>query len=409
MLKALSLVGSARVLSTAAQAVTLLLMARYLAPTDFGEFAGVLGGLMALNIISDGGATYAVGRHHRSAATVVEILRAGRFLSGTTLLISVPVLATLAYTSRSPVLLACLPLCVWVPLERQLEVSSAYLLALGRDSLVGAVSLLRRVVTLGVILMLPAGVSPVAAYSVTMLVAAVVATVIVSRSVGAALARDGTSSGSPGRPRRWMPLPVPGTWAMLRPYWAAIAGQGVRQLDVAVLSAAAGAAAAGFFAPASRLVPALLLVPGTYTQLLLARMSATGERLTVRPLLVVGAVTTVAFGVLAATASRWVPLLLGQAYAPSVAVVQIVIGGLVFATLSSIFASALHATDRATDVAAAVWCGAVVTLVLVAVLGDRFGAPGAAWAVALGYALQCVAMAAVHRARSRAHTLLPAS
>lgn len=395
MLRALSLVGSARVLSTGAQAVTLLLVARHLQPALFAQFAAVLGGLTALNIAADGGATYAVGRHHGSPGTIVEVLRAGRLLSSATLAVSVPALVGLAVTTGSPVLMACLPLCLWVPLERQLEVNSAYLLARGQDSLVGLLYLLRRLPTLVVIVILPAGVSAAVAYSVTMTLTAGVAMLVVAGPVRACVAATARRGGSPVAGGGV--LPARRTWSMLRPFWAAIAGQGVRQLDVAVLTGAAGTAAAGLLAPASRLVPALLLVPGTYTQLLLGRLSATGERLTTRSVLVVGAVTAVVFGCLAATAPVWLPLLLGAAYTPSVPVVQVVVAGLVFATVSSAYASALHAGDRSSRVALSVWTGAVVSLLLVAVLGARFGPMGAAWAVLGGYGLQCGLMAAFHR------------
>jgi O-antigen/teichoic acid export membrane protein len=126
-------------------------------------------------------------------------------------------------------------------------------------------------------------------------------------------------------------------------------------------------------------------------------MAATGERLTGRSALVVGAVSAVVFGCVAATAWIWVPLLLGPAYAPSAPVAAVVVAGLASAAVASTYASALHATDRAPFVAVAVWASAAASLVLVAVLGVRFGAIGAAWAVTAGYLLQCVLTASFHR------------
>jgi O-antigen/teichoic acid export membrane protein len=141
------------------------------------------------------------------------------------------------------------------------------------------------------------------------------------------------------------------------------------------------------------------MVPGTYTQLLLARLAATKEALTLRTVAVLGAVTAAVFAPLAVTANYWIPLLLGHEYLASVDVVRIVIGSLVFAAMSSAFASALHATDGASRVAAVVWTSATTTLILIAVLGRFYGEVGAAWAVALGYAMQFLLMAGAYQFR----------
>jgi O-antigen/teichoic acid export membrane protein len=346
--------------------------------------------MMALGSLADGGATNAVGRHHTTPSTIVQILRAGRLLSLATLLISVPVLAVLVHQSGSAILAACWFLCAWLPLERQAEVNSAYLLARGRQTVVCATYLLRRLPTLAAVLLTPAVVAPVLAFAVTMFAAAAASAVVLGRRVAGELAV--VPAGRAGA----CLVPDRAIWALLRPFWFATAGQGVRQIDVAVLGAVAGTAVAGVFAPASRLVPALLLVPGTYTQLLLGRLSAGQASLTVRRLAGVALFTTMSFLTLAVLADIWVPLLLGEGYRASVDVIRVVTASLVFAALSSTIASSLHATDRAAYVAVAVWTGATTTIGLVAVLGAAYGAMGAAVAVAAGYLLQLVLMAVLH-------------
>ena len=176
-------------------------------------------------------------------------------------------------------------------------------------------------------------------------------------------------------------VPEQWVWTLLRPFWMVVAGLGVRQIDVAVLGMTAGASAAGVFAPASRLVPALLLVPGTYTQLLLGRLAAGDRRLTTSPVIGVAAVSTVAFVPLAVLADVWVPHLLGSAYTASVDVIRVVVVSLVLAALSSVFASALHAADQSARVAVAVGAGAATTVIAIAALGALFGAIGGAVAV----------------------------
>jgi O-antigen/teichoic acid export membrane protein len=385
--RSFGVVSGARVTATAAQALTLLIMARSLGAPAFGQFAAVLGGMMALGSLADGGATNAVGRHHTAPSTIVQILRAGRLLSLATLLISVPVLAVLVHQSGSAILAACWFLCAWLPLERQAEVNSAYLLARGRQTVVCATYLLRRLPTLAAVLVTPTVVAPVLAFAVTMFAAAAASAVVLGRRVAGELAVV---------PAGTRLVPDRATWVLLRPFWFATAGQGVRQIDVAVLGAVAGTAVAGVFAPASRLVPALLLVPGTYTQLLLGRLSAGQASLTARRLAGVALFTTTSFLTLAVLADVWVPLLLGEDYRASVDVIRVVIASLIFAALSSTVASSLHATDRAAYVAVAVWTGATTTIGLVAVLGAAYGAMGAAIAVAAGYLLQLVLMAVLH-------------
>lgn len=397
MLKALSVISGARVVSTAAQAITLLVLARVLGPAEFGRFAAVLGGLTALSFLADGGATAAVGRHHLTAATIAQILRAGRLLSLATLIVSVPVLAVVVHLSASPAIAACLLLCAWVPLDRQAEVVSAYLLARNQAGIVGATYMLRRVPTLAAVLLAPTADSMVAAFSASMVATAGLAVAVLGRRTCAA-----TGTGDRIRDQLVAERSV---WTLLRPFWMVVTGLGVRQLDVVVLGLTAGAGAAGVFAPASRLVPALLLVPGTYTQLLLGRLAASRERLTASSVAGVAAVSTAAFVPLAVLADLWVPLALGKAYASSVDVIRVVVVSLVLAALSSVFASALHATDRSGRVGLAVWVGAITTVAAIAVLGPVFGALGAGAAVAVGYLVQLVLMATFHRSRPRMEAL----
>lgn len=383
----LGVIGGARVVATAAQAVTFLLVARALGPADFGAFAAVFGGLTALGILADGGATTAVGRHHQSPEILVPVLRAGRLLSIATMSVSVPVLGLAVHLSRSPVVTACLLLCLWVPLERQAEVAGAVLLARGRAGVVGAGYLTRRVGSALAVLVAPPS-HVVVAFAATMVLGAGVSLVVLRRHMAETVGGRGPAPAL---------LEHRSVWALLRPYWIVVGGNALRQLDVVVLGVVGGATAAGVFAPASRLVPPLLLVPGTYTQLLLARLAASREPLPAAPVVGVAVVSMLTFGPLALLADVWVPLLLGEAYAASVDVVRVVVGGLALAALSSVFAAALHATDRAARVAVAVWAGAVTMIGLVAVLGTVHGALGAAWAVATGYFVQCALMAGFHR------------
>lgn len=383
------MVGGSRVVATGSQAVTMLVMARGLGPTSFAVFAATLGTLMALMLIADGGASVAVGRHHESDDTIAEILGSNRLLTLGVLVISLPTLCLLAVTTESAVLAACIPLTIWAPLERQLEVVSAYAIAKGRQRLVGLTYFLRRVPTLAAVLVFSAGSAVVWAYSISLLATAIIARVMLTRFI--------TATGL-----RWSPrlFPDRGTWATLAPFWATVAGQGIRLMDVAVLTFAAGTTVSGIFAPASRLAPALLLVPWTYTQILLPRLVTTGERLSYKTIGLVGAFSAAFLAPLALTAQWWVPLLLGDAYTPSVPTVRIIVLSLVFAAMASAVSGGLNAADAAAHVARIVWFSSIVALALIATSGALYGAVGAAWAVAFGYLLQFLLLAAAYHFKS---------
>jgi O-antigen/teichoic acid export membrane protein len=383
MLRALTVVGSARVVAMVCQALSLLLVARQLPPVGFGQFAAVFGALQALSLIADAGATYAVGRHHTSPQVVRDILQVGRLLAWGTLAVSVPALGLVAYLTSSSIILACAPLCLWVPFERQAEVHSAYLMSGSDTTFVSWVFILRRLPVLLAVLLLG---SPVLAFGLSTLAATAVSAVLLDRRTERSAPAGATAS------------PPRDVLRGLRPYWFTIVGQGLRRLDVAVLTLAAGPAVSGIFAPASRLVAPLLLVPGTYSQMLLARMSASQRPLRLREALMTGTLSTGAFLVLAATAEYWIPLLLGPAYVPSIGPVQIIVSGLAFATVASLVASSLQATDRPQYAAVGAWTGTVTTLVLVLVLGRLHGAAGAAWATVLGYVVQLGVLTALAQA-----------
>jgi O-antigen/teichoic acid export membrane protein len=87
-----------------------------------------------------------------------------------------------------------------------------------------------------------------------------------------------------------------------------------------------------------------------------------------------------------------VPLLLGKQYIPAVPVVQVVVGGLAFAALASVVAAILQGLGRTRYVAGAAIAMSVVCIAFVTIGSLQSGAIGAAWGLALSFAIQAAAL-----------------
>jgi len=105
------------------------------------------------------------------------------------------------------------------------------------------------------------------------------------------------------------------------------------------------------------------------------------------------------YGVLVIFAEPLITVLLGEKFAGSVTPLRILLLGLVLAGLASLMSSSLQAARREWSVALISVGTALVTLVLLAILGAAFGSVGAAAAISVGYVIQLLALlfAAKHR------------
>ena len=102
--------------------------------------------------------------------------------------------------------------------------------------------------------------------------------------------------------------------------------------------------------------------------------------------------SAVLFAVVGALAEPAIKWLLGPEYVESVAPLQIVLFGLIFAAASSMLTSSLQAQQREWFVATANSLTAVVSLAFMALGSALGGAVGASLGLAFGYAVQMVVL-----------------
>ena len=382
--------AGARILAAVIQALTVVVIARALDPAAFALFALLFGVLQVAQAFFDGGCTQAIARHHLEPGRVRAIVRAGRALSLTTAVVATGALACAAFVGGDPLVAALVPLGVWVAAERQAEVSSMLLASGGRTGTVALGMVGRRGLVLLACLTAPAAPEAVLwAFSLTSLVSSAITSTVLARS---ALCLSGARRPGIGIGRS--------TAAMLLPYWATGLGLQVRQLDLTVLTATAGVGVAAAFAPASRLIPPLRIVPTTYAQMQLARLARESRVLRPRELWLPTGVALAAFGSAALVVGPLLPLVLGRDYASAVLPLQVSLLALVPATAASILTSATQSGGDTRYAAICAWASAVTSLVLVAVLGLLAGATGAAAATGLGFVVQAALLLA-HRRRPR--------
>ena len=169
---------------------------------------------------------------------------------------------------------------------------------------------------------------------------------------------------------------------------AASATNALLQLDTPIVSLAGGPGAAGIYAAVSKWTASLLLLSNAYSQAAFPRFSRAKDGRSIResalaglPLLLLAFIGAAAVFVLA---DPLVSTLLGPSYADSAAVLRILALASVPAMLAQPLYVLLQARHRESAALAAVLFAIPTQLGLVAVLADRSGAVGGAWAVLIG-------------------------
>lgn len=382
--------GCGRMVAMVAQALALILLARSVSPASFGLFSAVLGAMLALQAVAEGGATYALLKHHAASddRATAEIFRLGRALGAIASVIGLAGLAVAYMISGAAVVVLMAPLALWVAFERRTEIHSAYLIANGNVTAVAVGVAARRIVVLCAVALSSVGDASILSYATASAVAAAANSVLLSiyfpvpsrasveRKIGSTAGRKTSRQ----------------TISLLLPYWSTNLAQSVRQLDVMVVALFGGVYVASNYAPASRIITPLMLLPTTYSQLLLSHLARTKRRPRTWDIVLPAIVTLLLLLPVAASAPFWITRLLGPAYSGAVAPMQVVLLGLVFAVVSSPLGSIHQASGRQKLAAGAAWIGTVTSFALAVVLCGVAGAVGAAIGVLSGHALQALVL-----------------
>jgi O-antigen/teichoic acid export membrane protein len=373
-------VSGGRLIAALLQAVLLVLVARDAGPHEFGLFSATFGLATVVQTAFDLGLATLIIRE-RAARPNSPLVQAalkvsGRMtiLSGTSSLLALAILGFFL----DETFLYLLPLAVWIAAERQADTWLSVTLADGRAK-VNSINLIARrsISVLAYLAIVSLSVDPLAAFAGSIALAALISAVTVRHQLALG------------------PLPrevdMRAVVREARPYWIHSLGTQARNLDSTLVSYFAGPAQAGFYAAAGRTTGPLRLLTTSLASVFLPA-AASGGRTGVRRLasvsLLVALATAGFYGVLIAFSPWIVQVLLGDAYMGAVLPLQIVLCGLPFAALASLYGSLLQGVGQQ-GFAARI---AVITTALClfgCVIGAAVaGANGAACALALSFIAQ---------------------
>lgn len=382
-------VTSGRIVAALLQALSLILIARFVDPSEFGTLSAVLGlATVAQTAIDMGVGTY-ITRERAASPDSGGIATALRFNMLTSLVLTALVLGALTAVGvlLDPVYYLMLPLAFWVSGERNADARLAVVFADG-DVWINVVNLLARR-TVGILLFLAlalAGVEALLAYCLAVAVAALLSSGFANLYV-----------------RRRVTVPASISYRQLvhesTPYWINSVATQARNLDVTIAGIFAGSVQAGFYATASRLTSPLRILPTSLASVLLPAASRASARShSLKPLLkVVVAVIglmTVLYGIIFLLMPWIVPFALGDAYSDAVPTIQTVLVGLPFAAATSLFSSLLQGQGLKKFVATSASISTVACLVLVAILAPVWGSLGAGLALSISFVAQAVILIA---------------
>ncbi|MBD5785276.1 oligosaccharide flippase family protein [Cellulosimicrobium terreum] len=394
MLGQFAWITAGRVTAAILQALTFGALALLVTPAALGAVGTLLALLLVLQTLCDlGVSTYLV--RTRAASPDDGRIRSAVVLNRITtvpLLLVGVVLAVVVSALHDDVSLGMLlPLAVWAAAERNAETVAGIALADGRASFTVFNLVLRRaVMAAGFFLLGWWGVEAILAYGL-------------ASALGALLSVLWTNAVTP-LPTARVALSTVAREA--RAYWANSVAVQARNLDVAVVSGVAGAAAAGVYSLASRLVVPLRLVPTSLATAVLPHAARTREhddrrRVMVNVAWILGAVSVLYVG-LALTLPWVVAAFPGlEPVEPAVPATQILLLALPFAASGSVASALLQARGLAGFVSRVAVLMSAVCLVGAGVGGAVSGATGAAAAFAVALTLQAVVLGAKVRTVTR--------
>ncbi len=386
---------ASRLLSAGLQALMLVLLARWAGPAGFGIVAAVVGVLLFVGIFADFGLSGLLLREHSRGAPdglpAEAILRLNLLTSALLTVVVGVGLVGYALASGRPTLLALLPLAVWIAAEKNGDVWLSLATAAGRSHLATASILIRRGVALLLFVALARVVDLTLAYALGVALGAVLANLVIRTRLPFTRTVRPVARGVVAR----------AAWPFFLHSFATL----VRNVDVAVVAAAAGPVAAGIYAVPSRLTTPLRMLPATLGPLIVraaAQGSVTALRAITRvSVLVTGAMVGVLV-LLAVAADPLVTLALGGAYAAAVLPLRVICVGLVFAFGVSLQTGFLQGRGRERVVGRIGLVVAVLIVVGLAV-GARVAGPlGATVAASLTFAVQFLLLLAPTLREARA-------
>ncbi|MET2011798.1 lipopolysaccharide biosynthesis protein [Microbacterium chocolatum] len=360
------------------QALSMVLLARWAGPADFGLAVAVQSVILLVSAIAGMGLGPYVTRELAAGLAADEVRRVVRLNSLIGVILGAGLLAVfLALAPLDPRFWLMVPFALGAVAQRNSAVWQGITLARGRTRVFGLSLTLRRAVLLAVfVLMYALGVNPVLSYAV--------AYVVAEAGVNATLRAITPVGGSASNASMSRLL----TLRLARPYWIETIATQLRNQDVAVVAFAAGPGAAGLFAVPSRVSSPATMVGSAVSAVLLPKFASRGWSWFRRGLLlqlVTLAATGLGLVVIVALAGWLVPVIVGDEYLGAVQPLRIYCVGVFFLTFSMMAGAAIQGLGSARVV------GHVAAVAATLVLGSvALGAIlGAAVGAAVGYSAAC--------------------
>lgn len=375
----------ARLLGSALQAASLIVLARSTTLGEFGLTNTILSVSAIVMVLADLGlGTLLLKVRAQTTDLVPAALRANTLSTGLVgLLGAAGTFAFITVTNSDLVAICIIPLALAI--EKNFDTSSAVPIADGRIALISTGIVLRRAVSLGVMLFLMFAGAPTAlSFSVGLLFGAIASQLLLRISRALPSASSSLSE---------VVLAVRAG----APYLVSNTASQARQLDVPIVQAILGATAAGLYAGPSRLIGPFMLAAISAANVILPRVATTG-RATKRLVRSLGAIT-VALAIVAIPAALISPavivLLFGAQFSAASEATMLLVLALPFVAMSTPMGAALQGVGRARYVASNGLVFAVVFVVLALLGASTLGINGVALAMLLSYFSKCVSLMSV--------------
>lgn len=385
----------ARVVGAVAQAVMLALLARGISPGALGVLVATMGVLAFSSGLAELGLSpYALRAHAQSGVVPSSVAKVNSLSTGILVIASGLIIwtSTIWTSQTEKELYSLLPLAIWASAEKNSRLWTSIMVAQQRSQRSAVIHASHRVVSLLLFLLFVATVADATlAYTAALALAAVLANRAMRHSARTVV-DVGRREGS-----------IREVLKSSYPFLINTIGMQIRNLDVALVGLAAGAASSGLYALPARLISPLRMVPSAMAPVIL-RMSAQRDlkhlnavRRLVRITLTV---SSCCLGLFALSAQYLVPTVFGADYAGSVRPLQVLCAGLIFAFAITLLTSLLQGLGRERVVGVVAVIANIVALVMTAVGAITYGALGAAAGLSLGYVVHSLTLIAIWR-----HTL----
>ncbi|MGN7147499.1 oligosaccharide flippase family protein [Arthrobacter sp. SAFR-179] len=372
--------------AAALQALTLVLLARFSNPADFGLTMGVQGVLLtAAYFLGFGLGPYVIveqakARYSEVVGGITYVNNRTSAFSGIACFVGL----VIAGIFNSEIFML-LPLAVAMLAMRNSAVIEGIALANGRVRIFGASLLLRRLAQALIFVILSiAGMHAMIAYSIAYAASESLINFFLRKVIG-----------SPT-----VPATKPKFNQVIRsalPYWVETVAVQFRGLDVSSVGLAAGAAVGGIYAVPARLSSAILMIPSTFANLILPKIAAGNRKVFLRVAGLSLPVILIVWSVLAGLVIYTEPILavlLGPTYVSASAPVQIFCIGFAVLTCITIVNAMVQGIGLAQHVAWTSMVGSVLAVVCAGLGASLLGAQGASWGFSLGVSIQLVLLCA---------------